>query len=181
MHRKTTFTMKLERWLLIEFFFNLWVQLNRSKYDSMMTRRMHSAMPAYLLLFESLPRASREITWPQINLIGGFTSVLCCRRIGQANIEWYLYSLPKSISTYNHHQHHHHHQFFIHLYVITPSIQLNTWKGRSLLFYDADLNTGACTLIQNYFLIHTITKLDSIIMTSVYAQLFYACNTLKIW
>lgn len=115
MHRKTTFTMKLERWLLIEFFFNLWVQLNRSKYDSMMTRRMHSAMPAYLLLFESLPRASREITWPQINLIGGFTSVLCCRRIGQANIEWYLYSLPKSISTYNHHQHHHHHQFFINM------------------------------------------------------------------
>lgn len=43
------------------------------------------------------------------------------------------------------------------------------------------LNTGACTLIHNYFLIHTITKVNSIIMTSVYAQLFYACNTLKIW
>lgn len=126
--------MKLERWLLIEFCFNPWVQLNSSKYGSRMIRRMHSTMPAYLLLFESLPRASREITWPQINLIGGFTSVLCCRKIGQANIEWYLYSLPKSISTYNHH----HHQYFIHLYVITP-LQLYTCNGRSLLLYDADL------------------------------------------
>lgn len=52
--------------------------------------------------------------------------------------------------------------------------------GHCSLMTLTSLNTGACTLIQNYFLIHTITKLDSIIMTSVYAQLFYACNTLKI-
>lgn len=46
----------------------------------------------------NLLSASRDMTWPHTNFIGGFSSELVCRKIGQANIEWYRYSASKSIS-----------------------------------------------------------------------------------
>lgn len=41
----------------------------------------------YLLVLPNLFKASRDMTWPQTSLIGGFKSELCCRKIGQANTE----------------------------------------------------------------------------------------------
>ena len=55
----------------------------------------------YLFPFASLLRASLEMTWPQTRRTGGFESLLCCLNIGHANMEWYLHSWPRSISTCN--------------------------------------------------------------------------------
>uniref|UniRef100_A0A2M3ZRC9 Putative secreted peptide n=1 Tax=Anopheles braziliensis TaxID=58242 RepID=A0A2M3ZRC9_9DIPT len=49
----------------------------------------------------SLLRASRDITCPQSSFMGGLSSELCCRRIGQANIEWNRFSGSRSISMGN--------------------------------------------------------------------------------
>lgn len=58
-------------------------------------------LQTHLLPLLSLLRASREITCPQIRRMGGFESVLCCLSIGQANMEWYRLSWPRSISICN--------------------------------------------------------------------------------
>ena len=50
---------------------------------------------------DNLFKASLEIQWPQVNLMGGLVSVVCCLRIGQAKIEWYLLFGPTSISIGN--------------------------------------------------------------------------------
>jgi len=42
---------------------------------------------------------SLQSTWPQGSKYGGFVGVLCSLETGQTNIEWYLYFLPRSIST----------------------------------------------------------------------------------
>ena len=47
---------------------------------------------------DNLLRASLDMTWPQVSLIGGLLSVVCCFKIGQANMEWYLALGPTSIS-----------------------------------------------------------------------------------
>lgn len=46
----------------------------------------------------SLLSASLEMTWPQMSLMGGLESEVCCRRIGHANTEWYQHFMPSSIS-----------------------------------------------------------------------------------
>lgn len=52
----------------------------------------------YLLPLNILFKASLDIIWPQTNFIGGLLSVVCWRRMGQANIEWYQHFLPRSTS-----------------------------------------------------------------------------------
>lgn len=54
----------------------------------------------YFPALVSLLRASLEMTWPQISFMGGLLSEVCCRRIGQANTEWYQHFFPRSISIY---------------------------------------------------------------------------------
>lgn len=46
----------------------------------------------------SLLSASREMTWPQMSLMGGLESDVCWRRMGHANTEWYQHFMPSSIS-----------------------------------------------------------------------------------
>ncbi|KAG7241858.1 hypothetical protein INR49_024828 [Caranx melampygus] len=43
----------------------------------------------------SLLRASLEMTWPQMSFMGGLLSEVCCRRMGQANTEWYQHFFPR--------------------------------------------------------------------------------------
>lgn len=57
-----------------------------------------SSWGTYFPPLMSLLRASREITWPQMSLMGGLESEVCCRRMGQANTEWYQHFMPSSIS-----------------------------------------------------------------------------------
>lgn len=52
----------------------------------------------YFPALVSLLRASLEMTCPQMSFMGGLLSDVCCRRIGQANTEWYQHFFPRSIS-----------------------------------------------------------------------------------
>lgn len=54
-----------------------------------------------LLPLNILFRASLDIIWPQTNFMGGLLSVVCWRRMGQANMEWYQHFLPRSTSIGN--------------------------------------------------------------------------------
>lgn len=51
-----------------------------------------------LLPLNILFNASREIMCPQTSFMGGLFSVVCWRRMGQANIEWYQHFFPRSTS-----------------------------------------------------------------------------------
>lgn len=48
---------------------------------------MSKIADTYVGPLHSLSKASRDMTWPHTNFIGGLSSELCWRKIGHANIE----------------------------------------------------------------------------------------------
>lgn len=175
MHRKTIFTTKLEKWLLREFLFNLWVLLTD---QNMVQWWPEECIPQCLLTccYLRVCREHHERSHDH-RLISLVDSLLCFAVVGSGRqILSGICILCPSLSPPT-----------IIITVIIIIINILSIYMSLLLVYNLThakvghcsfmtlilLNTGACTLIHNYFLIYAITKVDSIIMTFVYEQLFY--------